>query len=98
MSSSGDEVSGSDISSISSESSSSFAFEAEYDPQIVYTILSDQIGHHDLIPFSFSVDSNVFSSNVTSLPFTFSNSSYLDYSNVFSSNGTIQQFVYSNSS
>lgn len=92
-SSSGDEVSGTDVSS-----SSSFVFEAEYDPQIVYAILADQTGHHDLIPFAFSVDSNALSSNTTSIPFTFSNASYLDYSNVFSPNGTIQQFVYSNSS
>ena len=86
--------SSSDLSSSSSmfiSSSSSDYQEPTYDPQKIYVILADQSGHHNLIPFSYAVDSNAFSDGSV-LPFSFSNASMFTYSNIYPSDGIIQQF------
>lgn len=80
-------ISESSSSSSVSESSSSVIAEPLYDPQIVYVILADQSGHHNLLPFSFSTDNRAFHANTSSVPFTFSNASALDYSGIYASNG-----------
>jgi hypothetical protein len=88
-----------DAADNSSSSSSEFESDEteEYDAQIIHVILADQSGHHNLIPFSFAIDNNVFSGANDSLAFSYSNASYLSYSNIYPTNGEIQPFVLSSS-
>lgn len=84
------EIIGSESSSTSTESSSSEIPDVLYDPQIIYVILANQSGHNNLLPFSYSLDSNVTSGNSSSIPFSYSNAAYLDYSSIYSANGAFQ--------